>query len=100
MTRGERYEELIAGLDFEDPGATPHVTKVLKYLLIEISRYDGNAWVTDYATLAEAAEYRDTQEYPEDWNVEALYDLDTGEKYWPTVKTSWEKVPVTTGKDV
>ena len=51
-----------------------------RFLLVECSRFDNSLFLTTWATPAEAAEYHDRQEHPEDWPVLRMVDLATGEE--------------------
>jgi len=58
------------------------------FLLIERSVYDASLFVTVHESLAEAADYHDVQEYPDDWTIEYVLDLDTGERYVEAGRTT------------
>ena len=65
--------------------------RTCRYLLVERSRYDGSHWLSSHASMANAADYHDGQEYPEDWNIVGLYDLETGRKLDAHQVTRFEK---------
>lgn len=70
-------------------GAENWTLQPLRYLLVEKSRYDGELYLTTWDGPADAADYHDNQECPEDWNVESLVDLDTGLALNPTTTTTF-----------
>ncbi len=53
-----------------------------RYVLVE-TREGEEFWITDHESIAEAALYRDRQEetYRREWQVDALWDTQTGEEY-------------------
>lgn len=86
--RRRRFVELVEGEHVYD--GTPHdVTDLHRFVLIERSRFDRDIYVTDWENPADAADYHDGQEEPENWIVEELVDLDTGRRHTPTITTSW-----------
>lgn len=92
-TRQERWADLLAeihvdhGVATELPAATE--TPAERYVVVEKSTRDGDYWLTLVDTLDEATNVCDSQEYPEDWSTEYLYDLDTGEQLEPIETTTW-----------
>ena len=69
---------------------------LLRYVLVERCQVGmaRTVWITTYATKREAGEYHATQEHPEDWQIEVLYDTKTGRKYdgIETVDVRWVEV--------
>lgn len=63
------------------------------FLLIErvVERFrDGHDyWLTSHPTAEAAAKYHDGQEYSEDWQIEVLVHLPTGDRYQPVQTTTW-----------
>lgn len=51
-----------------------------RFLLIERDD-EGERWATTHESPDDAASYHVNQENPEDWPIEALVDLDTGEMF-------------------
>ena len=51
-----------------------------RFALVEKQRTGGGYFLSDWESADAAAEYHDGQEGPEDWEVAALVDLDTGEE--------------------
>ena len=64
-----------------------------RYLLVEQSTYDGSIHFSLHENKEGAAFYHDTQEYPEDWAIKALVDLDSGEHYFAVPSTSFDRMP-------
>ena len=78
----EIYEE--QEVQLQDPGSAAEVNfeneGLLRYLLIEQSTIDGRHWTTAHSTLHEAVSYNLNGEYPEDWAILGVFDLDSGEQ--------------------
>ena len=93
MTRRERMLDAIEGRPLE--AYTEQHPDVLadddigRWLLIEKSRFDGDLWVTTWPDPDAAAEYHDGQEYEDDWIIDVLVDLDTGDRKQPNRATEW-----------
>ena len=69
-------------LPYDDPVANHAVGDLEpddRFALVESSRY-GQVWVTAWATAEAAANYRINQEYAEDWSIQELVNLATGER--------------------
>jgi hypothetical protein len=61
-----------------------------RYLLVERSTDDRRVhWLCTFKTRADASDYRDLWERPEDWEVRVLIDLDTNERYRQVITTRW-----------
>lgn len=88
MTRAEQYKQAV-GDDTVYEDLEPDPAELEQFLLIEESRFDGEVCVTTWNTPAEAADYHDGQEYPEDWPIKKLIDLDTGNELRPVTVTEW-----------
>lgn len=89
--RRQRLLDLIEQFPPIDPDYTMSLldgTEYPKFLLIETSRYDGTFWLTAWDTPDDAASYHDCQDYPEDFNIHGLYDLDTGALFKVTSTTT------------
>jgi len=84
LNNGEGLTFELEPFDISDPGSVP------RYLLIERGKY-GDDWCTLWHTPKDAADYHDGQEYIEDWGDYRLYDLDTGDEFYPEVTTTWVK---------
>jgi|SRR5581483_1792633 len=97
VNRAANYRDVLARFpelfDPDSVAAPEDLAEPQRYLLVERSIYDHTVWVTLAESLEAAGEYHDTQEYPEDWTIEGLWDLDTGEEYYPVPHTSWEVKP-------
>lgn len=93
MTRADRFVEIIGLRSYDGDGSRPD-DKLGRYLLVEESRFDNSLYVTSHDALDLAGSYRDCQEEPEDWIVEALYDLDTGDRYYADVTTTFVLRPL------
>lgn len=96
--RRANYRKVLARFpnEWSDPDAVVLPKDILptqRFVLVERSVHDSSVWVTLAETLEAAGEYHDTQEYPEDWPIEGLWDLDTGEEYYPVPNTSFEVKP-------
>ncbi len=96
--RQAHYRHVLAQFpnEWSDPDSVPDpdlLTEHQRYVLVERSVHDSSVWVTLAETLEAAGEYHDTQEYPEDWPIVGLWDLDTGEEYYPVPHTSFEVKP-------
>lgn len=62
--------------------------------LVERSAYaNGEIYITMHKDIAAAAIYHDSQEFPEDWSIRACVNVDTGERYFPIPKTTFELYP-------
>jgi hypothetical protein len=85
MTRAERLAELVAKYPPQDPGALPDDVgegePEHRFLLVERTHYDGLHYLTTHETPEDAADYHDGQEYPDDWSIVELIDLDTGRTF-------------------
>jgi hypothetical protein len=81
---GSRFDVLNDGEGVSELGAIDR----LRWALVERSKY-GQTWVTLHATPQDAADYHDGQEYVEDWGDYELFDLDTGDSYYPEIATTW-----------
>lgn len=85
MTRAERLAELVKRYPPQDPGALPDDVSSgepeHRYLLVEQTHYDGGHYLTTHAAPEDAADYHDGQEYPDDWTIIELVDLDTGRTF-------------------
>lgn len=83
--RRQRLAALIERFPLQDPAqfADPvaDLAAAGRFLLVEQSRYDPRHFLSAHADPGEAAAYRDGQEYPGDWEVRTLVDLDTGEEF-------------------
>ena len=83
--RRQRLAALVERFPLQDPAqfADPvaDLAAAGRFLLVEQSRYDALRFLSAHADTEEAAAYRDGQEYPEDWAVVTLVDLDTGEEF-------------------
>lgn len=64
-----------------------------RFVLVERSVYGPGHWITSWRTLGAAGEYHDGGEYPEDFLIVKLVDLDTGEAYYPDTQTSFTLFP-------
>lgn len=87
--RRRRFDELVEGEHVYDTDGTANLTNLGRFVLIERSKFDRDIYVTDWDDPSDAADYHDTQEYPDDWPIEVLVDLDTGRRHSPT--TSWNR---------
>jgi len=67
-----------------------------RFVLVERCQVAGadTVWITTHDTKAEAGEYHATQEHPEDWEPERLYDTETGAAFLPEVtrRVSWTRL--------
>jgi hypothetical protein len=63
------------------------------FLLVERSVHDSSHHLTTHDSQAEASAYHDGDEFPEDWILEKLIDLKTGEEFFAVPSTSWEPMP-------
>lgn len=77
--RRRRLEE-VTGLGTVE-SSTDEVHLGMRFVLVEVSKYDGSLYLTSHATPEDAAAYHDGQEEPSDWPVHELVDLDTGERH-------------------
>lgn len=79
----DNYNAILARLlvdeDFVDDDQTDPVTHCERYMLVERSRFGGAIWITSHATVQDAVDYHDSNEYAEDYEMESFYDLVTGE---------------------
>ena len=50
-----------------------------RYLLVEVSRFDGTLFLSSHESPEAAAAYHDGQDEPGDWPVHKLIDLEAGE---------------------
>ena len=64
-----------------------HAPEIERYVLLEKSTYDGSLWVSTWEERDDAVAYHYGQEYPADWTIEYVYDLDTGDQLTPNVTT-------------
>jgi hypothetical protein len=69
-----------------------------RYVLVEFreDKDDGLFWLTAHESIAAASEYRDRQEpeYREEWLIDALWDIETGDEYFEVRAgefESWEE---------
>jgi hypothetical protein len=63
----------------DDADSLPEWKAYTPILLIEKGTY-GTWWLTLHENKAEAIDYNQNQEYPEDWDILALVNLNTGEE--------------------
>lgn len=89
--RQAKITEVIESLTLNDPHCG-HVAldTAERFLLVETNRYDGSAYVTVHESAEAAAQYHDRQEYPEDWPIQTLIDLDSDARFSPITTTTWE----------
>lgn len=72
---------------------------LLQFLLVE--RNVGAAsdtqshWFSTHESAQEAGKYNIEQEYAEEWNIEMLVDLDTGERFEPRCGITFEPIKET-----
>lgn len=91
-TRSDRYREAVLGRPIDKGCSSEIDTDDLgRFLLIEVSRFDGELWITTFDSPDDAGVYRDNQEFPEDWPRSEFYDLDTGDRYSESTKTTYVK---------
>ena len=85
------YMRQCYGQPFYQDGQTPLDVVKGDFILVEKSRHDSSYYVTVHDTPQGAAEYHDGQEYPEDWNIEFLENVETGEILEPQTSftTTW-----------
>jgi hypothetical protein len=86
--RHQRYEALLKEWDgnFVDRDSVPMIAydvdwSTERFVLVEDSTYGNGLYITVHATPSDAGDYHDNSEYPQDYNIQALIDLDTGEEY-------------------
>jgi hypothetical protein len=60
--------------------------RLARYLLVERGRH--HDWASSHEWIVSALAAHDDQEYPEDWSVARLVDLDTEKEYETIRKTS------------
>lgn len=67
-----------------------------RFALVEKSRFDRDGdtyFLASFTTPEGAADYHDGQEWPEDWIIQRLIDLDTGDGFYPDVRTTFKPSP-------
>lgn len=84
----EHIEDMIPEFAVEDD--------IPQWLLVEANRYDSTYCLSVHASRRDAADYHDNQEYPEDWSIKVLVDLDTDERYGAVPSTRFEKLKAKT----
>lgn len=84
---GEPQPENIASEEF---AAHPSGCPLDRFLLVERSSHDDSIFVTSWDDPNDAADYHDNQKEPDNWRIEALYDLDSDDVRTPVASTSWE----------
>lgn len=52
-----------------------------RFLLVERSTRDDRFWLTSHATVEDAGRYHMSDEYMEDWSIEVVIEIDTGEEF-------------------
>jgi hypothetical protein len=62
------------------------------HLLVERNTRGHGCYYSLHGSLDEAGAYLDSQEYPEDFAVEALVNLASGTRYTPSVSIVWDEV--------
>lgn len=103
-TRVGHYAALYAALEDDayiwDDSDVPPVTLVAdmdppdRWCLVERSVGESRRYVTLHTSREQAGDYHYGQEYPHDWDIEDLVDLDTGERWTEAgVVVNWERVP-------
>ena len=90
MNRNERMTEILGGR-LIDHGCELDV-EPLRFMLIETSTCGGEAWITTFDSVDLAAAYHDGQEYRPDWDIEALHDLDYGDRFEAVTTTHWRRI--------
>lgn len=89
MTRLERFREVVNSHTLGDSASLPDDDEVQQFCMIEVNTRDLTAWISTYPDPAEAAREHDSQEYPGDFDIEALIDLDTGDRYVAVTTTTF-----------
>jgi hypothetical protein len=93
--RRKRLAPLIERFPLQDPAqfADPvaELAAAGRFLLVEQSRYDARHFLSSHASPEQAAAYRDGQEYPEDWEIVTLVDLDTGHEFEAEQRTHFNR---------
>jgi hypothetical protein len=83
---GMTYDEIMD--DYYDEYQDEHVTR-RRFMLVErnVGGDTPQHWLTCYDSAQEALDYHDSQEAANDWVVEGLYDLDSGERLETETRT-------------
>lgn len=86
--RQRRFEQLLEEWDddFVDRDSVPTIGYDVdfvaeRFVLVEESTYGNGKWITLHETPTDAGSYHDSSEYPHDYDIKALIDLDTGDEY-------------------
>ena len=94
--RRRRVAELVERHPLQDPAQfgdpVAELAAAGRFLLVEKSRYDALHFLSAHDSPEQAAEYVDGQEYPDDWKIVTLVDLDTGDAFAAEARTHFTRV--------
>lgn len=79
--RKDRKAEALDGLKVYEDVDAENGADPSRFLLIEVSRFDSTVFVTSWDSVEDALAYHDGNEYPEDWPIHRIVDLDEGVEY-------------------
>ncbi|MFN2506244.1 MAG: hypothetical protein ABR540_18865 [Acidimicrobiales bacterium] len=106
--RRQRVAQLIERFPLQDPAQFADPVADLacagRFLLVEQSRYDARHFLSAHDSPEQAADYWETQEYPSDWEIVTLVDLDDGAEFEANQRIHFtprqvQEVPVSTPEE-
>ncbi len=87
-TRDDRFDEILDSYEIAEH-AEEQEGRLRQFLLVEENQRNTPAyWATTWDSVADALAYHRDQEYAEDWMIDAVIDLDTGDEVPLTAGTS------------
>jgi hypothetical protein len=86
-------DERLAAVNAHYTGGNENTLGGADHVVLVEEGSDGSYYVTLHLSLQDAADYHDTQEYPEESPIKELVVLDTGEQFFAVPHTTFERFP-------